>query len=65
MQGGFLRLEFGDQLFCPINGDLIEDGALDVTIALNLPVDLVALLAHLPQPRRQAGANRATCNPDY
>jgi hypothetical protein len=42
----FLILQFCDQLFSPINRDLIAYLALDPAIPLNRFVDLNALLTH-------------------
>jgi hypothetical protein len=50
MQGGFPSLQFGDQLFRPVNRDLIQDGSLYLTVSLDRLVDIVARLAHGPPP---------------
>jgi hypothetical protein len=46
MKRGFLGLQFGDQVFGPVNRDWIRNRPLYPTIPLNVLVDLYALFAH-------------------
>jgi hypothetical protein len=46
VEGGFLTLQVGDQFLRTIDRDLVQDGSLNLAIAIYRPVNLYALLTH-------------------